>query len=173
VEWYIDNYVVKNNKSDDKYAVFNQAAASAPPGSEGLFIRFRPGSQPAAPEGASVACIARAVMEGTAFSLRLKMEELSELGITADRITMVGGPSESRIWTQIVADVTGLELLLINGQNAGAVGAATIAGIATGIFPDEAAAFQSVCDQSKRVIPDPTATRIYNDRFQDYREESQ
>ena len=49
----------------------------------------------------------RACMEGVAYSLRHNLETAAEAGARADVLRAMGGSANSRIWTQIKADVTG------------------------------------------------------------------
>ena len=50
---------------------------------------------------------ARAVMEGVAYSLRHNLETAQEAGVEAGVLRAMGGAANSRLWTQIKADVTG------------------------------------------------------------------
>lgn len=78
--------------------------------------------------------IARAIMEGTVMLLKEKLELLKDKGITAAEGVMVGGPSEDPLWIEIISEMCDLKLCTVNGKNAGAVGAAVIAGNAAGAF---------------------------------------
>lgn len=148
IDWYINHLILQpGDKSSDRYNIFNTFAQQAPPGANGLYINPCRDISDLPEEVAALNArytreeIARAVMEGAAFEMRRKIQELTEAGIPARRIAMVGGPAESPIWPRIVAEITGLELRLINGQNAGAVGAAILAGVGAGAFRNEIDAF--------------------------------
>jgi len=104
-------------------------------------------------------------MEGTAFLIRNKIEELAAAGIPANRIAMVGGASESSTWAQIVADVTGLEIQLRHCQVAGAVGAAILAGIGAGIYKNEREALRQTQGKEVFVKPGTDASRQYDQIF--------
>lgn len=95
-------------------------AASAPAGCDGLI--FHPYLQGercpywdphlrASFTGATMshgtAHFARAVYEGTAFSIRDAFSVLEELGIGDDPFVAVGGGTASAVWMQIIADVLG------------------------------------------------------------------
>ena len=62
-----------------------------------------------------------------------KLELIREAGSRPVRIVATGGGSRSRLWTQIVSDVTGLPQAVIAPSNA-ALGMAFLAGYASGIF---------------------------------------
>ena len=147
----------------------------APPGARGAFIDpFVPAvdipSVPIDLPDFSQEEIARAVMEGPALRMRYNIGRLAEAGIRADRIAMVGGPAESTIWSRIVAEITGLELKLINGQTAGAMGAAILAAIGAGLFQDEREAFASMGGEGTVITPSADAVRVYDSIYQEFLE---
>jgi sugar (pentulose or hexulose) kinase len=123
----------------EPHAAFESAAASAPPLS---------GSG------------ARAMMEGAAFAARRSLVFLEDRGYRFDRILMAGGPASSRTWARILAAVLGRKIELAAGQYTGAIGAAIIAGLAGGLFADEAeaAAFAPPGDS---IYPDPSWVGTY------------
>jgi len=86
--------------------------------------------------------IARAIMEGTVNLLKERLDMLKEKGISATEGIMVGGPSEDSYWIELIEDMTGIKLSVIHGQYAGAVGAATMAGIGAGLYENEEKAFE-------------------------------
>ncbi len=117
-----------------RYARFNEAAARSARGS----------AEPC-----------RALMEGIAREMKSRMESLSAAGLRAERIAVVGGPTESPAWMQILSDLSGLELLLPEvGAHAGAAGAAILAGIGAGIFADEADGAARVGLRGRTVRPE-------------------
>jgi len=80
--------------------------------------------------------IARAIMENVIGMLAAKMEKITETGIVCKEAVMVGGPSESPLWADLIAEETGLRVRVMHGSYAGAVGAAVLAGTAVGLYPD-------------------------------------
>ena len=67
---------------------------------------------------------------------------LKEKGIFATEGIMVGGPSEDPYWIELIEDMCNIKLKVIHGQYAGAVGAATMAGIGCGLYESEEKAFE-------------------------------
>jgi xylulokinase len=67
----------------------------------------------------SRAHLLRATVEGATFALRFGIDELATLGLAADAIVLTGGGANSRVWRQIVADVSGLPVSMLR-QNEGA-----------------------------------------------------
>lgn len=77
--------------------------------------------------------IARAIMECVVNLLAERLQQVAESGIACTEAVMVGGPSETPLWAQLIAEKTGMEVRVMHGSYAGAVGAATIAAAAVGI----------------------------------------
>lgn len=77
----------------------------------------------------------RAVFEGTAFGLRQIMN-LAEAkwGLHPSKMVGVGGGSHSRFWAHIKADILDLEYGMTEFQDASALGAAMLGGMASGYF---------------------------------------
>ena len=121
IDWYIENIIAP--ETENKYEIFDELAAKANPGAGGLKINLRK-----APEHINAARenISRAVMEGAAELLNEKLQELASSGISFNSAVMVGGPSKSPVWPQIVKEITGINLT-VGSQHAGAKGAAIIA----------------------------------------------
>jgi sugar (pentulose or hexulose) kinase len=104
-------------------------------------------------------------MEGAAFVMRRKIEELAAAGIRARRLVMVGGPAESPVWPRIVAEVCGLALTLLNGQTAGAMGAAVLAAVGAGLYRGEREAFAAMGGEGTTITPEPAAVREYEEIY--------
>jgi len=110
-------------------------------------------------------------MEGAAFEIRTLLQTYAGKGIPAKQITMVGGPSESPIWPQLVSDITGLTIRIpSNGRHAGALGAAVLAGIGTGIFADEQEGWKAVQGTVRLIEPDPEQHAVYEKLYPLYLE---
>ena len=81
--------------------------------------------------------LVRAVMEGVAFGLRQALDALRTLVPVADPLILVGGGAKAPLWRQIYADVYGLRVVRTSiGQQAAALGAAVVAGVGCGLWPD-------------------------------------
>jgi sugar (pentulose or hexulose) kinase len=121
VDWYVDNVIALGE--NDKMRVFNELAAQAKPGADGLVIDLR--LKPKHIE-ADRKNVARAVMEGAARLLSEKIQSLKTQGFHFKQAVMVGGPAKSPVWPEIVADMAGLDIAT-GSNNAGARGAAGLA----------------------------------------------
>ena len=111
---------------------------------------------------------ARAIMEGVAFSLRECSETVESLGVAVAERKLLGGGSRSALWGQILADVLGQRLVKPGGEDA-AFGAALLAGIAAGVFPDWPRAMQSCVRDVGIIEPDEQAKALYEVYYEEYR----
>jgi sugar (pentulose or hexulose) kinase len=177
IDRYIARYVIgQGEEPKEKYTLFNARAGLAPVGARGALINpfvpvaDIPSVEIDLPDHYTEQEIARAIMEAPALRMRYHIEGLSGNGIEANRIAMVGGPSESPVWPRIVAEITGLELKLINGQTAGAVGAAILAAIGAGLFQNEREAFASMGGEGTVITPSTKTVKLYDSIYQEFLE---
>jgi xylulokinase len=81
--------------------------------------------------------LARAVMEGVAFHIRWILEAMEAIGLPVREANAIGGGSTSPVWTQIISDVTGRALHVVEHPlEAGAMGAALTVAVGMGIYPN-------------------------------------
>jgi xylulokinase len=85
-------------------------------------------------------------------------------------VRLVGGGSKSKNWTQIKADVLGVPVEVPRLGHGAAAGAAILAGMATGRWPDEEAARALVAEEGTRLEPGLQLHEEYAKRLQLYRE---
>ncbi len=95
-------------------------------------------------EAYSKSNIARAIIEGAALILKENLENLEKSGLRAEKITMIGGISNSAECVKVVSEVLQRPVRVANGQAAGAVGAALLGGIGVGIYKNEKDAFSVI-----------------------------
>ena len=114
--------------------------------------------------------IIRACMEGVAYALRHNLETAKTAGARAETLRAMGGSANSRIWTQIKADVTGCRIEVPASDTATTLGAAILAGVGTGVWGSfEQAAGQTVRIREK-YTPDPGVKDIYDQGYATYRQ---
>ncbi len=122
-------------------------------------------------------CLARAVLEGCAFALRDIVDRLAELGLTdsagacaGSGIRVVGGGRRSGLWCQIKADVLNRPIRRVLAEEATALGAAMIAGVAAGTFADFGDAVDRAVElDPEPILPDPAAVEVYAEAYPRYR----
>jgi xylulokinase len=77
--------------------------------------------------------LGHAVIEGVAFGLADGLQALRDAGTEVRRLTLVGGGARSAHWAQLLADTLGIELMTVDGAEAGgAMGAGRLAWLALG-----------------------------------------
>ena len=80
--------------------------------------------------------MARAVMEGVGFNLKIILDILQGT-LPLRQLTVIGGGAESPVWMQILADIWQQSLRLVTSpREATSMGAAVCAGVAIGMYPD-------------------------------------
>jgi xylulokinase len=164
------------------YEDLSTAAATVPPGSEGLlFLPYLTGERtphldPAA-RGAFVgltarhtaAHLTRAVMEGVIFSLKEGLEIIRDLGVVAGEVRATGGGARSALWRQIQADIFGLPVRRVVAEEGPAYGAALLAGVVAGTWRDVAEAVSRVRLREDVATPDAARSRDYAEYEAAYR----
>jgi xylulokinase len=99
------------------------------------------------------AALTRAILEGAAFALRHNMEVALRAGAGVRELRSVGGCSRSDLWNQIKADVLGRPLLLPRTSVGSPFGAAVLAGMGAGVYPDVRKSLLEMVQLGKRFDP--------------------
>jgi xylulokinase len=147
------------------------AAAEVPVGSAGLwFLPYLTGERSPYPDplargafvGLTVAHdtrhLTRAVLEGVAYGLRDGLDLMLAAGLAPSKqIRVSGGGAASGLWLQILADVLGIEIATANAREGAAYGAALLAAVGGGWFPDAESATTAFVTASQAASPGPDA----------------
>ena len=165
------------------FVAMSALAESAPAGSGGVvFLPYMAGERSPIwdPKACGVffglnfgtgrAQMIRACMEGVAFALRHNLETAEQAGARADVLRAMGGSANSRIWTQIKADVTGRDIEVPSSDTATTLGAAILAGVGTGVYDSFEAAAEQTVRVSRSVKPNPENQETYDRGYAAYRE---
>jgi len=107
----------------------------------------------------------RAVYEGVVLAVRDLMQHLPE--VSGD-ILLTGGGSNSRAWTQMLADALGKPVAVPEGTEFGARGAALLAATAIGLFPSVREASISTRKIARRQVPNPGMLAEWDRAFDAY-----
>ncbi len=166
---------------DAAFAHMNQEAAAVPAGCEGLVMlpHLNGASNPEFdPHAKGVFCGAtlqhsrahftRAIMEAVAFMLRRNTEQLASLGVRFDSLYCMGGGSRSPLWLSIKAAVTCCSMVPLMAQESGCLGAALLAGVGVGRYPDIDRAAQGLNFTGEAIMPDPSLKPRYDEAFMRY-----
>lgn len=167
-KWFCENF------SSGDYKGTDAMAESSPCGAGGvIFLPYLNGERCPVNDPNARGCfvglsagtgkgdLARAVLEGVAFSLKQTYDRVSPEG-TAERVILAGGGSKSPLWRQIFADVFGLPVVTLDGAGEGSgFGAAVVAGIGCGVFSSasEAAAKLTIKTQTLPIPENVAACR--------------
>jgi xylulokinase len=110
------------------------------------------------------AAMTRAVFEGLAFEARTTLEPLLDYaGIDPlTGVTVTGGGSKNRLLMQIKASSLNAPMHIVSCEETTALGAAMLAGIGAGVYPNVDAAVGAVRAKSHSIHPAPEAVALYN-----------
>ncbi|HEY3343552.1 MAG TPA: FGGY family carbohydrate kinase [Anaerolineaceae bacterium] len=161
------------------YQSLNEAVLKSPAGSHNLlFLSLSGPSQiaNAAAGGGFVGMdlahtrddMCRAVLEGCAFEVRWALDELRASGIPVEELWLAGGANRSPVWPQILADVSGVPIMVASDVDWAALGAAVLAGWGIGAFPSLDEGIARVQPPAQRIQPDPNLTDFYSGRLDVY-----
>jgi xylulokinase len=179
LQWYRDTLA-----PDMSFDDLVKEAESAPAGCEGLlFLPYLSGERTPYPDPLargsfigltlrhSRAHMTRAVLEGVAFGLKDSFTLIQNAGL--GKITQVrasGGGTKGSLWRQILASVLEAELVTVNTSEGAAFGAALLAGVGAGTWPDVPSACKTTIRLTGQTLPDEAQGKIYRKMYPLYRE---
>lgn len=163
------------------YEQINAAVAAVPPGARGLcFYPYLTGvTYPvadAALRGAFIGLdtrhtqgdMLRAVMEGVCLQARWMMDGFETERLKSVRVT--GGASHSEPWMRMLSGVTALPVATPTIADSGCVGAAVLAGVASGMFGSHEEGVTLLNPDGRMIVAPPEEVAVYRDLFDRYRE---
>ena len=115
--------------------------------------------------------MARAVMEGVVFQILWFMEAFKTRPGDAG-IVLTGGASKSPVWAQMLADVSGLPVRTPKLPDLACVGAALLAGLGAGLYPDAESAYRRFATEVAVIPPNPEAHEAYKAALAAYKKEA-
>ena len=178
LQWYRDCLA-----SDRSFEELVNEASSVPAGSEGLiFLPYLSGERTPHPDplarGAFIGLttrhgrghLTRAVLEGVAFGLKDMFELMKGVGLgPIEQVRVSGGGAKSSLWRQILADVLEAELVTTNTTEGAAYGAALLAGVGAGVWPDVDTACAQTIVITDRIAPIAENIDRYRALYEQYR----
>lgn len=108
-----------------------------------------------------LAHLMRAVMEGVSFGMRDLLELLRMLGVNPAEAVISGGAANSPVWRQLTTDIMGIPLYTVNTSEGAALGAAILAAVGAGAYPDVRAACAAMVHPVDRTQPDAAGVSDY------------
>lgn len=112
--------------------------------------------------------LVRATLEGVAYSLEHNLRVAAETGAKVGELIAMGGASNSRLWTQIKADVTGKTIKVPTSDTATTLGAAILAGVGVGVYGGFEEAVKETIVITRVQEPDMEAHEQYQKYMQMY-----
>lgn len=112
--------------------------------------------------------ILKGIIEASTFYLREVFETLPGAGIETGAFRAVGGGSKSEAWVQICADILGRPFECPQVSEAGALGAAILAGKGSGIFRSLEEGVDRMVKPGRTFEPSPLRQMEYEDRYEKY-----
>ena len=180
--WYRDRFGAGAPAGPDPSTALNDEAAAAPRGSAGLtFLPYLQGERTphrdAAARGAFLGMslahdrthLTRAVLEGICFAMRDSLEILRELGLAPDHLLLTGGGAKSPFIRTLQAEIYGLPVTTVNREEGPAYGAALLAAVGVGAFPDLGAAAAATQERGPIEPPEPGAHESYDEPYARFR----
>ncbi|MFD0793896.1 gluconokinase [Mucilaginibacter litoreus] len=181
LDWLLKNFLNTSNLSSDTYSQVFKEIATVKAGSEGLvFLPYlyaeRAPIWDAKSSGAFININAkhqqkhflRAALEGICFALNDVLNAVEQPEISIQEIVISGGFISSPVWVQVLADITGKRLSVLQSEDASAVGAVYLAMDCLGVD------IQTIMakDTAGRTIiePDMEAYQLYRKVFVVYKQ---
>jgi xylulokinase len=175
LDWYLNTLL----SSASDHTALSVQAASLPPGSEGLVVLpyWNSALNPywdADARGVILgwrgshtpAHVYRAILEGIAFEQRLHTDGVADaLDAPIDRYFIMGGGARSNLWCQIIADISGREVVRTAVSETAALGAAMLAAVGSGALPDLDTAAQQMSRVASEVFHPQTAAQAQYERL--------
>lgn len=174
LNWLLQNFMDVKRPSHDDYEELFKRIDSITPASEGLvFLPYIYGER--APLWDTKACgvffnikpqhtrehFLRAGLEGICFALNDVLTTLEAASGPINKVHISGGFTTSAVWTQMLADITGKELVMMQEGDASAIGAVLLA-----LKALEMEAFAAPeYDELKNIVPRIENHEVYDNSF--------
>ncbi len=188
MRWFRDAFCDKEKEEAikrgiDAYAVLEEKAKSVPVGSNGIIPIFSDvmnyskwyHASPSFlnlsidPSVCNKASMFRSLEENAAIVSSLNLEKIKEFtGVDFKRIIFAGGAGKGELWSQILSDVTGCEVVVPKVKEATALGAAMAAGVGAGVYKDLKTAAKEIVVWEKTFKPNLENKKIYDDIKQNW-----
>lgn len=114
----------------------------------------------------SKADMLHAVYEGVVYAHLTHVENLRSVGANFESAVLSGGGSNSKVWSQMFADILQVPIEVSQGEQLGAKGAAITAAVAIGIYPDRQTAIDAMCKVIRVHSPDVKNKALYQYRYE-------
>jgi gluconokinase len=179
LKWFAETFLGGKLENADDYTKLFKTLSESEPGAQGLiFLPYIMGERaPIWNSNASgvffgmrgyhtQAHFTRAVIEGISLALYDIAQNMADSGLTVRQINVSGGFVHSQQWLQILADIFGKKICLINTADASAIGAAFLALKELGVIHDYS---EIKTNDIKEILPQQEFVPVYQRLFEKYR----
>lgn len=180
LKWWVEN--INKDIEGDVFDKLLEEANSSPIGANGVvFLPYlmgerTPYSDPDAKGvffGLNITSaredMTRAILEGVCFGLRDSLEILKSLNVDIKEVRVSGGGAKSPLWRQILADIFGVTVKVINSKEGPAYGAAILAAVGCGAFNSVDEACKKLIKVTDSTEPNPKNVEVYNKVYNVYK----
>ena len=180
LNWFKQNFVMKNSCSERDFERLDAAVSKVPVGSEGLvFLPYIYGERvpfyrPDASGGFfgirywhKPEHLLRSVYEGVAVNIRNCFDLINDCAelhnTTISELRLAGGAGELRLWHEMIADCLGRPIQVMSTKEAGTIGAAILAGIGLGVYSSYTQAVEKAVKIKEIIEPNPENYAVYSE----------
>lgn len=110
----------------------------------------------------------QAVLEGVAFAMRDSFEVARSLGIHIERTKICGGGAKSPLWCQIMANVLGIKVDLLESEEGPGMGGAMLAAVACGEYESVEAAAKAIVRVVDTIEPEAELVEKYEKKYRQF-----
>ncbi|TIW97926.1 MAG: xylulose kinase, partial [Mesorhizobium sp.] len=174
VNWFVDMFA--GGRSDP--AIFDRLereAAAVPIGSDGLLAGttlvgcMDPHWDPSARASFigmhpshTLGHFYRAGLEAMTLQTARALEEMRSHGLSPTQMVAIGGGANSKLWTKMIADATGISIHKGHNAEASSLGAAISAAVGIGWFESFAEAADAMTSIAETIEPDPRSREAWD-----------
>ena len=179
VAWFKNQFARKANeeaekRGEDPYAILNEMAENIPVGSDGLVVidyfqgNRTPHTDPLVRGmmwglslGHTEAHVFRAIIEGICYGTEHIFRTMRGHDFEPRSSVVSGGPTKSKLWMQMHADVSNVPISLTRVSEGPVLGSAMMAAVGAGIYPDLQTAAENMVHTEDTIEPNPDAHEAY------------
>ena len=114
--------------------------------------------------------MSRAIMEGVAFAIRDCLEIARLSGVSPTSTKLCGGGSKSTVWRQIMADVLGIPVQILNTEQGPAFGAAILAAVGCGEYKTVSEGAEKIVKVKETVYPNAESVERYQRKYEIFKQ---
>ena len=107
-------------------------------------------------------------MEGITLDMKDMISSMVRSGVAVQEARILGGPTRSRVWNQIQADVYGAPVTTLKVTDATVLGAAILGGVGAGVFRTVEDATEAMVRLDERFDPVPENVATYAGLYDAY-----